>query len=986
MADRIKGITIEIGGDTTGLSKALGGVNKEIRNTQSQLKDVERLLKLDPSNTELLSQKQKLLAQTVAETKDKIDTLKTAEKQAQQQFAEGKISQDQYDALKREIIDTEQKLKSLEDQAQKANVVLQQISVAGDKFQEFGGKVSDVGEKFLPVTAAVTALGAVAVKTTADFDTAMAKVSAISGATGDDFDKLREKAREMGAKTKFSASDAADAFQYMAMAGWKTEDMLNGIEGIMNLAAASGEELALTSDIVTDALTAFGLTAKDSAHFADILAAASSNSNTNVSMMGETFKYVAPLAGSLKYSAEDTAVAIGLMANSGIKASQAGTQLRAAITNMVKPTDSMIGVMDELGIEITNDDGSMKSLKETTEMLRSAFAVSTPEIRDQRLALYEQQMEADGLGSTLKGLTEEQKYFTTAMYAGTEKIKDMSEAEYKKLVQDNLGINIKKQKLTEQQKQNIALMVGTKAIEGLTEAEQAEAAATLFGKEAMSGMLAIINASESDYNKLTQAVENCNGSTEEMSNTMQDNLNGQLDELKSQLEELAISFGDILMPMIRNIVSSLQGFVEKLNGLDDSTKKTIATILLLAAAIGPVLLIVGKIIIGIGSLLKAISTIGTTFSALSTVFGAGSAAASGFGTAIAAITGPIGIVIAAVAALIAILVVLYQNNEDFRNKVQEIWSQINDIIGEVIENIKGIISVFVTFSTALWGQYGEDIMSVVSKAFGFISDFIMLAITAIRDVLNFVLALIKGDWSGAWEAMKTLVSNLFDGIKNIVSSGMDLIKSIIKLGTDIAKDTFDAFKEKVIEIFINLKEKVTEKVIEVKEAIINGIGEAVDWIKALPGQAIQWGKDFIDGFVSGIKEKMGAVTDGIKGVAENITSYIHFSRPDTGPLREYEKWMPDMVSGLAKGIKDNAWRITDQVKGLTGNMSYMLNGDASGAGGNDLTKIEGLLGYYLPGMSGGANIVLDDGALVGKMLPNIDSGLTNFKDTNGRNG
>ncbi|EXG84491.1 phage tail tape measure protein, TP901 family [Clostridium sp. ASBs410] len=1206
MADRIKGITIEIGGDTTGLSKALSGVNKEIRNTQSQLKDVERLLKLDPSNIELLSQKQKLLSQAVGDTKNKIDTLKNSEQQAQQQFAEGKISEQQYDALKREIIETSEQLKSLEKQAANANVTLQQIGIAGDKFKEVGDKISGAGEKMLPATAAVAGIGVAAIKVTADFDEAMSKVAAISGATGDEFDKLRDKAREMGEKTKFSASEAADAFQYMAMAGWKTEDMLDGIEGIMNLAAASGEELALTSDIVTDALTAFGLTAKDSAHFADILAAASSNSNTNVSMMGETFKYVAPLAGSLKYSAEDTAVAIGLMANSGIKASQAGTQLRAAITNMVKPTDSMIGVMDELGIEITNDDGSMKSLKETTEMLRSAFAVSTPEIRDQRLALYEQQMEADGLGSTLKGLTEEQKYFTTAMYAGTEKIKDMSEAEYKKLVQDNLGINIKKQKLTEQQKQNIALMVGTKAIDGLTEAEQAEAAATLFGKEAMSGMLAIINASESDYKKLTKAVDECDGSTQKMADTMQDNLKGQLTILKSQLEELAISIGDTLMPKIRELVKRVQGLVDWFNNLSTSQKETVVKVGLVVAAIGPLLIIIGKVSTGIGALMKVISTLGTMLSLLS------------------AAGGPILLTVAAVAALSLILIKVkgstknYRaeaealNEQEIKNKetVDDLYSSyqqmdeqrrnatesaqaeaqhesdlfkelqsITDENGNVIagyesraEFITGELSKALGIEIGMTDNqiqnykdmageidnlirkkqanalldasqqgYAEAIKNQTDAFMAYkqaqadvedttkklteaqkelrkeaeaINDnpfYDMRKFEAAKETVNGYstklgeLKQTLSDAENAYIGYNTTISN-YEGLSSAIISGdqqaiedaitrtanqfqtaetatkeslerqvqtytekyAEMKKAVDEGAPGITQAQVDQMKQLVekSELELNrlpgiVSEAVSKSAESAKEAtkvgndfaagvaqgilagkgnvismaagiaaasveatrteldshspsrvmdsigqdfdsgfangisagkggVISNVISIIDAIKtqltSLPGQAVQWGADMIDGLVDGIKSKVGAVTKAIKGVAENITSYIHFSRPDVGPLREYEKWMPDMVSGLAKGIKDNAWKITDQLKGLTGNMSYMLNGDASGAGSTDLTKIEGLLGYYLPGMSGGTNIVLDDGALVGKMLPNINSGLTNFKDTNGRNG
>ena len=295
---------------------------------------MEKLLKLDPGNTELIAQKHRLLAQAVSETREKLETLKTAQQQADEALRNGTISQDQYDALQREIIETEQRLRSLEEQANQSATALQKIGATGEKLQTVGNKISSVGQKLLPVTGVVTGLGTAAVKTAADFDSAMSRVAAVSGATGSDFDSLRDKAREMGAKTKFSATEAADAMNYMAMAGWKTEDMLSGIEGVMYLAAASGEDLATTSDIVTDALTAFGLTAADSGHFADVLAVASSNANTNVSMMGETFKYCAPVAGALGFSVEDTAEAIGLMGNAGIKASQAGTSMRSIMTNL----------------------------------------------------------------------------------------------------------------------------------------------------------------------------------------------------------------------------------------------------------------------------------------------------------------------------------------------------------------------------------------------------------------------------------------------------------------------------------------------------------------------------------------------------------------------------------------------------------------------------------------------------------------------------
>ena len=476
MAGRIKGITVEIGGDTTGLEKALKNVNSTIKNTQSQLKDVNRLLKLDPSNTELLSQKQRALKDAIGATKEKLDSLKTAQEQAKQQLENGDLGQDKYDALQREIIETEQELRRLQEEAAATSTALAKIDEAGKKMEAFGDSVTSAGQKIMPASMAVAGLGAAAVKTAADFDSGMSKVAAISGATGDDLDALRDKAREMGAKTKFSASEAASAMEYMAMAGWKTEDMLGGIEGIMSLAAASGEDLATTSDIVTDALTAFGLSAQDSGHFADILAAASSNANTNVRMMGETFKYCAPIAGALGFSAEDVAEAIGLMANAGIKSTQAGTALRTIMNNLsgeVKITGAALG---EVTIATTNADGSMRDLSDILADCRGAFSQ-------------------------------------------------------------------------------------------LSESERAQAAEALVGKNAMSGFLALMNAAPEDIEKLSTAIDNCDGTAAQMAETMQDNLAGQLTILKSQLEELAISFGEMLMPAIRAIVSKIQAYCIQDSGI-----------------------------------------------------------------------------------------------------------------------------------------------------------------------------------------------------------------------------------------------------------------------------------------------------------------------------------------------------------------------------------------------------------------------------------
>ena len=609
MASRIQGITVEIGGDTTKLTTALKSVNTDIRTTQSQLRDVERLLKLDPGNTELLAQKHRLLAEAVRETKEKLETLKAAAEQANEALAKGEITQEQYDGLQREIIETEEKLKSLEQQANQSAVAVQKIAAVGEDLKNLGDKISGVGTTLTKtVTTPIVGLGTVAVKTAADFDTAMSQVGAVSGATGKDLDALRDKAREMGSKTKFSASEAAEAMNYMAMAGWKTSDMLSGIEGIMNLAAASGEDLASTSDIVTDALTAFGLTAADSGHFADILAAASSNANTNVSMMGETFKYCAPIAGALGFSAEDTAEAIGLMGNAGIKSTQAGTALRTIMSNLsgeVKICGSSIG---EVTIATTNADGSMRDLSAILADCRTAFG-------------------------------------------------------------------------------------------GLSESEKAAAAEALVGKNAMSGFLALMNAAPADIEKVSSAIANCDGKSAEMAATMQDNLAGQLTILKSQLEELAISFGEILMPAIRQIVTWVQGFVDKLNGMDEGTKNTIVTIGLLAAAIGPVLIVIGKVVSAVGSIMTFIPTLIGGISSI----GGGLSALWGILAA-----NPVTLVIAAIAALIAIFVALWNNCEGFREFWINLWNVIKEAAVAVWNGLKDFFSNIWNAITGARRPYGTD--------------------------------------------------------------------------------------------------------------------------------------------------------------------------------------------------------------------------------------------------------------------------------------
>lgn len=580
------------------------------------------------------------------------------------------------------------------------------------------------------------------------------------------------------------------------MAGWKTEDMLSGIEGVMNLAAASGEDLATTSDIVTDALTAFGLSAQDSGHFADVLAAASSNANTNVSMMGETFKYCAPIAGALGFSVEDTAEAIGLMANAGIKSTQAGTSLRTIMTNLsgeVKICGENIG---EVTVATTNADGSMRDLSDILADCRTAFS-------------------------------------------------------------------------------------------GLSESEKAAAAESLVGKNAMSGFLALMNAGEGDIAKLSGAIENCNGAAQSMADTMNNNLEGQLTILKSQLQELAISFGEILLPAVKKIVSWVQGFIDVLNSLPDGVKETIVTVALIAAALGPVLIIIGKIITAVGTIMTIVPKVVGVIKAVKTAFLALNATM---------LANPIVLIIAAIAALVAAFIYLWNNCDEFRQFWIDLWESIKQIAVAVWEALK-------EFFVAAW----EFIKTTAETVWNALAGFFTGLWEGIKNTFTTVVNAISNFLSTMWNTIKSVAETIWNAIKNVITTVVNGIENTITTVWNGIKNTVttvvNAIKTAVSTAFSAMWNGIKNTISGIYNTIKNGFTNAVNFIKNLASSAFSWGADIINGIVNGIKSCIGKVKDAVCSVADTIKSFLHFSVPDEGPLTEYESWMPDFMSGLAKGIE-----------------------------------------------------------------------------------
>lgn len=931
MASRIKGITVEIGGDTTGLEKALKGVNSSIKTTQSALKDVERLLKLDPTNTELLTQKQKLLKDAIASTSEKLETLKEAQKQAKEQLERGELGQDKYDALQREIVETEQELKRLQEQAATTSVTLEKIAAAGDKFEKAGDSITNAGKQISVASAAVTGLGVAAVKTAADFDSAMANVAAISGATGDDLQALRDKAREMGEKTKFSASEAADAMSYMAMAGWKTGDMLSGIEGIMQLAAASGEDLATTSDIVTDALTAFGLTAEDSAHFADILAAASSNANTNVSMMGETFKYCAPVAGALGYSAEDVAEAIGLMGNAGIKSTQAGTALRTMMTKLQGELKLSGEALGEVTIQTANADGSMRELSDILADCRTAFSK-------------------------------------------------------------------------------------------MSESEAAAAAETLVGKNAMSGFLALMNSAPGDIDKLRNAIENCDGSAENMAAIMQDNLNGQLTILKSQLEELAISFGEMLMPVIRKVVTAVQGFVDKLNNMDEAQRKTIITIGLVIAALGPFLVILGTVISTVGKSMKAYASAAKGIKKLMVAVKSGTGIFGKLGTALGGISAPVLAIVAVIAVLVAAFTHLWKTNDGFRENIIATWTQIKETVNNFCQGIVDRLnSLGFEFSSitevlkAVWDGFCNLLGPVFEGAFRFISDTLSTVLDVILNTVDFFIAVFSGDWEGAWEAVKNIFSSIWNGLVSWFTNILETIKGVLDVALGWIGTSWEQVWTNVKNFFTNIWNGIKDFISSTINSISTTISNVITGIKTTVSNVFSAIKTTISNIFNGIKDTATsvwnaiktAITTPIENAKEKVREAInaikgffsglklelpHIKLPHFSISGSFSLSPPSVPHINIDWYKSGGIMAGPTIFGMNGS-SLMAGGEAGKEAILPLTefysKLEsiltsrlntGTMERYLAviAANSGKGIYLDDGTLVGHLLPAIDSGLANY--------
>jgi len=735
MADRIKGITIEIDGDTKKLQDAIRGVNSEIRTSQAQLKDLDKLLKLDPGNTELLKQKYKALGEEIEESKRKLETLKEAEKQMKDA---SKTDTAEWDALQREIAETEQNVKSLTERMKEfGSVSAQQIAAAGEKLKGVGDKMTSVGKDLTThVTLPLVAIGAAGAASFAEVDKTMQLTNKTMGNTEEQAEMLSRAMKEAAANSTFGMNDAATATLNFARAGLSAEEAAAALAPAMNLAAGEGGDLDTVSAGLVATINGFHGSFDEASHYADVFAAACNNSALDVNSLSSAMSVAAPIFAAAGYSIDDAALYMGVMANNGIDADKAANSLKTGLARLVSPAKEGAEMMKQLGISVTNADGSMKDSVTIQKELHDAFAQ-------------------------------------------------------------------------------------------LSESEQIAAASAIFGKNQMAPWLALINTAPGDVDELSASLAGCAGTTDEMAKAMMSGFGGSLEKLKSSLDVLITSIGERLAPTILKVAEFVQKLVDKFNALTPKQQETIVKIGLIVAAIGPLLVVLGTLLSSIGSIMTWAPKI---VSGVSSVISIGGKLMSGLKALWAVLmANPIVLIIAAIAALVAGFIYLWNTSEDFRNFWINLWENIKEIA-------KAVVDAIVTFFT-------ETIPN---------------ALNSVKEFFRNTWEVIKTGASNAWNAVKTTVMTVWDGIKSVVTTSTGNIKSAVS-------GAWNAVKSTTVSVWNGIKSAVASAIGGVKSTISSGLNSA---------------KSTITNILNGIKSTFSSVWEGAKNIVSNainrIKSFLNF--------------------------------------------------------------------------------------------------------------
>lgn len=901
MANRIKGITVEIGGDTTKLQTALKGVNGQIKSTQSALKDVEKLLKLDPTNTTLLAQKQKLLTQAIGETKEKLATLKIAAQQANEQLQKGEITQEQYDALQREIAETEAELKKLESQASKANQTLAKIGEVGEKLENAGQKITNVGKKVTVVSTAVTAMGGAAVKTAADFESSMSQVQATMGITKDSMstldgqsvntmDALSDLAKEMGSKTAFSASECAEALNYLALAGYDTQEMADTLPTVLNLAAAGGLDLASASDMVTDAMSALGMETKDADKMVDQMAKTASSTNTSVGQLGEGILTIGATAKSIKGGTAELNTALGILANNGIKGAEGGTHLRNVILSLQNPTDKAADTMDALGVSVFDSEGNMRSLNDILGDLNTSMEGMTAEEKANIISKIFNKTDLSSVNALLANTGDTWDELQTSIENSGGAAQQMADTQL-----DNLSGQ---------------LTILKSAVEGF---------AISIGETLMPMIKNIVA-------KLQSFVDWLNNLDEGTRETI----------LKIGLFVAALGPALVIIGNVVSKVGTAMKVISKLGTVINGASVVAEGGGAAAAAAG------GGLSACLGPILAVVAAIAVLVAAFTHLWKTN----ENFRKNVTAIWNRIkGIFDGFTQGIVDRLNALGFSFEDITEVIKAVWdgfcnflapifegvfTYIANVLEETFGIITGILDIFIGIFTGNWSQVWEGVKGIFLSIWNFIVNSFTNIMNVLKGVADVVLGWFGTSWNEVWTGIKDFFVNLWtgianfftglwEGIKNVVTTAVMFIASFFEAAFEIITLPFrfiwENCKEIIITVFNAIKTKVTT-VINAISTVIKTVLNAIKTVFSTVWNAI---KTVVTTVVNAIKTVVTTVFNAIKTTATTVWNAIKTAV--TTPINAIKSTVTTVfnsvkstISSVFNSIKSTATSVWNGIK------------------------------------------------------------------------
>lgn len=942
MASYLKGITIEIGGDTTKLDKALKSVNTSSRALQNELKSVNRALKFDPTNVTLIKQKQDILRESIEKTKEKLQSLKSVEQQVQQQFERGEIGADQYRAFQREIENTKQRLNELNTEAKNFGTnVSPSFIAAKEHIASFGEKTTEVGKKLLPLTATISSIGVLASKIGIEFEYAMSDLQATSGATGESFEQLKAKAEELGATTCKSSTDSAQAMKYLALAGYDTNQILSATEPILKASVAWGEDMATSADLATDSMSSLGLSVDELSHYLDVCSQAQRSSNTSATQMMEAYIGCGGTLRTLGVPLEESATLLGKMADQGKKGSEAGNSLNSILVNLTGGSSTAAGALEKLGVSAWDSQGNFIGLHSMLELLQQKLSTCTQE-----------------------------------------------------------------------EKTNFETAIG--------------------GKTQLDTLNMLLNGLGDGYDNLSEKINNCDGVTEEMYDTMNNNEKGNIESLKSALESLGITIYETLKPAIASITKLITKLAQGLGNLNPTTQRLIVLITAIVAAIGPTLIIVGKIATGISALMSAYIKIKEVIAGCTVVQNILNASFLGC---------PVTWIIAAIVALVAIFVLLWNKCDAFRefwinlwdtiknalsnayevivnfftitipeafnnlkdklvefgdsikNFFIELWNSIvsfftetipnflnnikqlfidgwNSIVTFFTESIPNFISNVITFLSELPNKIAFGIGVIIGYILKFGVDVYTWVVTEIPNIINSIITFFSELPGKIWTFLVDVVNKIGQWGSNMISTAtervttlinttvlffselpgriwtflVDIVNKIRQWGSNmisVASERVTTLISTVIIFFSQLPSRIWNAIVgtiskisqwgsdmlsTAKRGASNVISGIVNIFSSLPGKMIDIGKNIVQGIWNGISNAKDWVLDKIKSfgssVVDGIKSVFSIHSPSRIMKDEVGKYI---AQGIGVGIEENTDDVIDKTKQLNNKIIFETN-------------------------------------------------------------